>query len=69
MRFLMFKHGGGRRLGVVSGGPYVTVVDLAELAAATGSAAPPADLLALIDSGDSGMDAVRSLLAKVKPST
>jgi 2-keto-4-pentenoate hydratase/2-oxohepta-3-ene-1,7-dioic acid hydratase in catechol pathway len=69
MRFLMFKHGNGRRLGVLSGGPYVTVVDLSELAAATGSAAPPADLLALIDAGDSGMDAVRSLLAKVKPST
>jgi 2-keto-4-pentenoate hydratase/2-oxohepta-3-ene-1,7-dioic acid hydratase in catechol pathway len=69
MRFLMFKHGNGRRLGVLSGGPYVTVIDLSELAAATGSAAPPADLLALIDAGDSGMDAVRNLLAKIKPST
>lgn len=68
MRFLMFKHGNGRRLGVLSGGPYVTVVDLAELAAATGSAAPPADLLALIDAGDSGLDSVRKLVAKLTPS-
>jgi 2-keto-4-pentenoate hydratase/2-oxohepta-3-ene-1,7-dioic acid hydratase in catechol pathway len=64
----MFKHGNGRRLGVLSGGPYVTVVDLTELAATTGSDAPPADLMALIDAGDSGLDAVRSLLAKLEPS-
>jgi 2-keto-4-pentenoate hydratase/2-oxohepta-3-ene-1,7-dioic acid hydratase in catechol pathway len=69
MRFLMFKHGNGRRLGVLSGGPYVTVVDLSELAAATGSAAPPADLLALIDAGESGLDSVRKLMAKLTPST
>jgi 2-keto-4-pentenoate hydratase/2-oxohepta-3-ene-1,7-dioic acid hydratase in catechol pathway len=68
MRFLMFKHGNGRRLGVLSGGPYVTVVDLAELAAATGSAAPPPDLLALIDAGDSGLDSVKKLMAKLTPS-
>jgi 2-keto-4-pentenoate hydratase/2-oxohepta-3-ene-1,7-dioic acid hydratase in catechol pathway len=68
MRFLMFKHGNGRRLGVLSGGPYVTVVDLSELAAATGSAAPPADLLALIDAGESGLDSVRNLMAKLTPS-
>src|SRR6202521_4026679 len=68
MRFLMFKHGEGRRLGVLAAGPYVTVVDLSELAAATGSAAPPADLLAVIDAGDSGLEAVRNLLAKLKPS-
>src|SRR6202521_4466444 len=68
MRFLMFKHGEGRRLGVLSGGPYVTVVDLSELAAATGSAAPPADLLALIDAGESGLDSVRKLMAKLTPS-
>jgi 2-keto-4-pentenoate hydratase/2-oxohepta-3-ene-1,7-dioic acid hydratase in catechol pathway len=68
MRFLMFKHGNGRRLGVLAAGPYVTVVDLSELAAATGSAAPPADLMALIDAGDSGLEAVKNLLAKLKPS-
>src|ERR1700680_453800 len=68
MRLLMFKHGNSRRLGVLSGGPYVTVVDLAELAAATGSAAPPADLLALIDAGESGLDSVRTLVAKLDPS-
>jgi 2-keto-4-pentenoate hydratase/2-oxohepta-3-ene-1,7-dioic acid hydratase in catechol pathway len=64
----MFKHGNGRRLGVLSGGPYVTVVDLAELAAATGSAAPPPDLLALIDAGDSGLDSVKKLMAKLTAS-
>jgi 2-keto-4-pentenoate hydratase/2-oxohepta-3-ene-1,7-dioic acid hydratase in catechol pathway len=68
MRFLMFKHGNSRRLGVLSGGPYLTVIDLSELAAATGSAPPPADLLALIDAGDSGLDSVRKLMAKLTPS-
>jgi 2-keto-4-pentenoate hydratase/2-oxohepta-3-ene-1,7-dioic acid hydratase in catechol pathway len=68
MRFLMFKHGSGRRLGVLAEGHSDTVVDLSELAAASGSAPPPADLMALIDAGDAGMSAVKHLLAKLKPS-
>ena len=68
MRLLMFKQGSGGRLGVLADGRADTVVDLWELAAASGSAPPPADLLALIDAGDSGMDAVKHLLAKLKPS-
>jgi len=68
MRFLMFEHGSGRRLGVLAEGDSAKVIDLAELAKASGSAAPPADLLALIDAGDPGMSAVKQLLAKVKPS-
>jgi 2-keto-4-pentenoate hydratase/2-oxohepta-3-ene-1,7-dioic acid hydratase in catechol pathway len=68
MRFLMFKHGSGRRLGVLAAGRSDTVVDLSELASSTGSTAPPSDLLALIDAGDSGLDSIRTLLAKLKPS-
>ncbi len=68
MRFLMFKHGDRRRLGVVAAGRPDTVVDLLELAEASGSAAPPADLLALIDAGDSGMNAITQLLAKLQTS-
>jgi 2-keto-4-pentenoate hydratase/2-oxohepta-3-ene-1,7-dioic acid hydratase in catechol pathway len=66
MRFLMFKHGSGRRLGVLADGRPDAVVDLAELALATTSAPPPPDLLALIDAGDSGLDAVRRLLLRMK---
>jgi 2-keto-4-pentenoate hydratase/2-oxohepta-3-ene-1,7-dioic acid hydratase in catechol pathway len=68
MRLLMFKQGNGRRLGVLAEGRSDTVVDLSELAKASGSTAPPADLLALIDAGDAGMGAVKQLLAKLKPS-
>ncbi len=68
MRFLMFEHGSGRRLGVLAEGDSDTVVDLSELAKASGSAAPPADLLALIDAGDAGMAAIKHLVAKLKPS-
>ncbi len=68
MRFLMFEHGSGRRLGVLAEGDSAKVIDLAELAKASGSTAPAADLLALIDAGDAGMAAVRQLVAKLKPS-
>jgi 2-keto-4-pentenoate hydratase/2-oxohepta-3-ene-1,7-dioic acid hydratase in catechol pathway len=68
MRFLMFEHESGRRLGVLAEGDSAKVIDLAELAKASGSTAPPADLLALIDAGDAGMAAVRQLVAKLKPS-
>jgi 2-keto-4-pentenoate hydratase/2-oxohepta-3-ene-1,7-dioic acid hydratase in catechol pathway len=68
MRFLMFKQAGGRRLGVLAEGHADTVVDLTELAEASGSTPPPADLLALIDAGDAGIAAVRTLVAKLKPS-
>jgi 2-keto-4-pentenoate hydratase/2-oxohepta-3-ene-1,7-dioic acid hydratase in catechol pathway len=68
MRFLMFEHGSGRRLGVLAEADPAKVIDLTELAKTSGSAAPPADLLALIDAGDSGMNAVKQLVAKLKPS-
>jgi 2-keto-4-pentenoate hydratase/2-oxohepta-3-ene-1,7-dioic acid hydratase in catechol pathway len=68
MRFLMFQHSSGRRLGVLAEGRPDVVVDLAELAEASGSTPPPADLLALIDSGEAAMAAIRHLVAKLKPS-
>jgi 2-keto-4-pentenoate hydratase/2-oxohepta-3-ene-1,7-dioic acid hydratase in catechol pathway len=63
----MFRHGPGRRLGVVARGRSGMVVDLVELARSTGSAPPPADLLALIDAGDAGMQAVDQLLRQLEP--
>jgi 2-keto-4-pentenoate hydratase/2-oxohepta-3-ene-1,7-dioic acid hydratase in catechol pathway len=68
MRLLMFEHGNGRRLGVLAAGRSDTVIDLAELAKASGSTPPPADLMALIDAGDAGMASIKQLLAKLKPS-
>ena len=68
MRLLMFEHGSGRRLGVMAAGRSDTVIDLTELAKASGSSAPPADLMALIDAGDAGMASIKQLLAKLKPS-
>ncbi len=67
MRFLMFEHGSDRRLGVLAAGDSNTVVDLSELASATGSAQAPADLMALIDAGDAGLASVKGLLAKLEP--
>jgi 2-keto-4-pentenoate hydratase/2-oxohepta-3-ene-1,7-dioic acid hydratase in catechol pathway len=67
MRLLMFQHGSGRRLGVLAAGIADTVIDLTELAKASGSPAPPADLMALIDAGDSGMAAIKLLIGKLKP--
>jgi 2-keto-4-pentenoate hydratase/2-oxohepta-3-ene-1,7-dioic acid hydratase in catechol pathway len=65
---LMFEHGNGRRLGLLAAGRSDTVIDLTELAKASGSAPPPADLMALIDAGDAGMASIKQLLAKLKPS-
>jgi 2-keto-4-pentenoate hydratase/2-oxohepta-3-ene-1,7-dioic acid hydratase in catechol pathway len=64
----MFKHGSGRRLGVLAEGRPDVVVDLVELAASKGSAPPPVDLLALIDAGEPGMEAVKDLVARLEPS-
>jgi 2-keto-4-pentenoate hydratase/2-oxohepta-3-ene-1,7-dioic acid hydratase in catechol pathway len=68
MRFLMFEHGSGGRLCVLAEGDASTVIDLTELAKASGSTAPPADLMALIDAGDQGVAGVKQLVAKLKPS-
>jgi 2-keto-4-pentenoate hydratase/2-oxohepta-3-ene-1,7-dioic acid hydratase in catechol pathway len=68
MRFLMFEDGNGRRLGVLADADPGTVIDLTELAKASGSPSPPADLLAVIDAGDTGLATVKNLVAKLKPS-
>jgi 2-keto-4-pentenoate hydratase/2-oxohepta-3-ene-1,7-dioic acid hydratase in catechol pathway len=65
MRLLMFRDGAGRRLGALRPGGAEQVVDLAALAAATGSPAPPADLLGLIDEGPSGLERVAALLDRL----
>ena len=64
----MFEHGTGRRLGVLAKGSPDTVVDLTELAKASGVPPPPADLLALIDAGEAGMAGLKDLLGQLKPS-
>src|SRR3984893_2223956 len=69
MRLLMFENGNGPRLGVLTDGRSDTVVDLAELAAASGSNPQPAGCLPLIDAGPAGMASVKQLLTKLKPST
>jgi 2-keto-4-pentenoate hydratase/2-oxohepta-3-ene-1,7-dioic acid hydratase in catechol pathway len=69
MRLLMFDHGDGPRLGVLAAGSSDVVIDLTELAKATGSTPPPADLMALIDAGDAGMVSVKQLVAKLPPSS
>jgi 2-keto-4-pentenoate hydratase/2-oxohepta-3-ene-1,7-dioic acid hydratase in catechol pathway len=66
MRLLMFEHGSGRRLGVLTAGSSDTVIDLTELARTSGSKPPPADLMALIDAGEAGMASVEQLLLKFK---
>ncbi|HXC80196.1 MAG TPA: fumarylacetoacetate hydrolase family protein [Candidatus Acidoferrum sp.] len=68
MRLLMFDHGDGPRLGVLAASSSDIVIDLTELAKATGSTPPPANLIALIDAGEAGMASVKQLVAKLKPS-
>ena len=68
MRLLMFEHGSGRRLGILADQRSETVIDLTELAAVTGSAPPPADIMALIDAGEAGMASVKQLVSKLMPS-
>jgi 2-keto-4-pentenoate hydratase/2-oxohepta-3-ene-1,7-dioic acid hydratase in catechol pathway len=62
MRFLMFKDGSDRRLGVVRGDQLDEVVDLSALTRALGAAEPPADLLGLIDAGGEAMNRVREVV-------
>jgi 2-keto-4-pentenoate hydratase/2-oxohepta-3-ene-1,7-dioic acid hydratase in catechol pathway len=65
MKLLMFREADGRRLGVVLDGAEDRVVDVPELARATGSPPPPAALLALIDQGTAGLERLRTLLTKL----
>jgi 2-keto-4-pentenoate hydratase/2-oxohepta-3-ene-1,7-dioic acid hydratase in catechol pathway len=65
MKLLMFREADGRRLGVVLDGAVDRVVDVAALAESAGSPPPPADLLALVQEGPSGLERLRQLLAEL----
>lgn len=66
MKFVMFKEGTGRRLGVVRGDQLDEVVDLSALTSALGAPGVPADLIGLIDAGGETMNRVRELASSRK---
>jgi len=68
MKLLMFGTASERRLGVIREGAPGEVVDVGELAAGANSAAVPADILAVVDSGDEGLTRLRELVASASAS-
>jgi 2-keto-4-pentenoate hydratase/2-oxohepta-3-ene-1,7-dioic acid hydratase in catechol pathway len=64
----MFRHGDGRRLGVVREGAPDEIVDVAELTGASGSESVPHDILAVVDSGAQGLDRLRELVSSAAAS-
>ena len=66
MKLLMFREGSERRLGVIRDGSLEDVVDVGQLAHGNGSSAAPADILALIESGEDGLHRLRDLVAAVR---
>jgi len=68
MKVLMFAEGNERRLGVIREGTSDEVVDVSRLAQGNGSSPAPADVLALIESGDEGRRQLSELVASVKGS-
>jgi|ERR1019366_6253389 2-keto-4-pentenoate hydratase/2-oxohepta-3-ene-1,7-dioic acid hydratase in catechol pathway len=64
----MFRHGDGRRLGVVREGAPDEIVDVAELAGSSGSESVPRDILAVVDSGAQGLDRLRELVSSAAAS-
>ncbi|HEY8738160.1 MAG TPA: fumarylacetoacetate hydrolase family protein [Candidatus Dormibacteraeota bacterium] len=67
MKVLMFREGNERRLGVIREGTE-DVVDVSQLAKGNGSSAAPADVLALIESGEEGLKRLRDLVSSAKGS-
>jgi 2-keto-4-pentenoate hydratase/2-oxohepta-3-ene-1,7-dioic acid hydratase in catechol pathway len=65
MKLLMFAEGNKRRLGVIRDGSSDDVVDVSQLAKGTGTSRLPADVLAVIDSGEDGLDRLRELVSTV----
>ena len=63
MKLVMFRHGDGRRLGVVREGAPDEIVDVAELTGASASESVPRDILAVVDSGGEGLDRLRELVS------
>ena len=68
MKLLMFREGGERHLGVIRAGSSEEVVDVSQLAHGNGSSAAPADILALIESGEDGLQRLHDLVASTKAS-
>jgi 2-keto-4-pentenoate hydratase/2-oxohepta-3-ene-1,7-dioic acid hydratase in catechol pathway len=68
MKLLMFRDGSERRLGVIRDGSSEDVVDVSQLAQGNGSSGAPADILALIESGEDGLQRLRDLVASAKQS-
>jgi 2-keto-4-pentenoate hydratase/2-oxohepta-3-ene-1,7-dioic acid hydratase in catechol pathway len=69
MKVLMFREGNERRLGVVRDGSSGEVVDVSQLAKGNGSSAAPPDVLALIESGDDGLQRLHELVSSVRGSS
>jgi 2-keto-4-pentenoate hydratase/2-oxohepta-3-ene-1,7-dioic acid hydratase in catechol pathway len=63
VKLVMFRHGDGRRLGVVREGAPDEIVDVAELTGASASESVPRDILAVVDSGGEGLDRLRELVS------
>lgn len=63
MKLVMFRHGDGRRLGVVREGAPDEIVDVAELTGSSGSESVPRDILAVVDSGAQGLDRLREMVS------
>jgi 2-keto-4-pentenoate hydratase/2-oxohepta-3-ene-1,7-dioic acid hydratase in catechol pathway len=68
MKLLMFREGNERRLGVIRDGSSDDVIDVSKLAQGNGSSGAPADVLALIESGEDGMRRLAGLVAAVEGS-
>jgi 2-keto-4-pentenoate hydratase/2-oxohepta-3-ene-1,7-dioic acid hydratase in catechol pathway len=68
VKLVMFRHGDGRRLGVVREGAPDEIVDVAELTGASGSESVPRDILAVVDSGAPGLDRLRELVSSAAAS-
>ena len=68
MKLVMFRHGDGRRLGVVREGAPDEIVDVSELTGASGSESVPRDILAVVDSGAPGLDRLRELVSSAAAS-
>ena len=63
MKLLMFREGNERRMGVIREGSSDEVVDVSKLAKGNGSSGSPADILALIESGEDGLKRLRELVS------
>jgi 2-keto-4-pentenoate hydratase/2-oxohepta-3-ene-1,7-dioic acid hydratase in catechol pathway len=68
MKLLMFREGNERRLGVIRDGSSEEVIDVSQLAKGNGSSAAASDVMAVIESGNTGFQRLRELVVSVKGS-